>query len=39
VTSPMVAEVTLSNVTSGPAVQITKGLTKGVTESFTVTAP
>ncbi len=39
VTSPMVAEVTLSNVTSGPAVQITRGLTKGVTESFTVTAP
>jgi hypothetical protein len=39
VTAPMVAEVTVSNVTSGSAVQLTKGLAKGQTESFTITAP
>lgn len=39
VTPPMVAEVTISGVTSGPATQLTNGLTKGATESFTITAP
>lgn len=39
VTTPMVAEVTLSNVTGGPAVQLTRGLKKDEVQSFTVTAP
>lgn len=39
VTPPMVAEVTVDNVTSGPAVQLTKGLAKGQTETITITAP
>ncbi len=39
VTAPMVAELTLSNVSSGPAVQLTRGLKKGEAQSFTVTAP
>ncbi len=39
VTPPMVAEVTISGAASGPAVQLTKGLAKGQTETFTITAP
>ncbi len=39
VTSPMVAEISVSNVTSGPATQITPGMAKGNTASFTITAP
>ena len=39
VTSPMVAELTISNVTSGPAVQLTRGLKKDEAQSFTMTAP
>lgn len=39
VTTPMIAEVSISGVTSGQAVQLTKGLKKGETETFTVTAP
>lgn len=39
VTTPMIAEVSINNVTSGPAVQMTRGLAKGETETFTVTAP
>ena len=38
VTAPMVAELTVSNVSSGPAVQLTRGLKKGETETMTVTA-
>ncbi len=39
VTPPMVAEVTISGVTSGPAAQLTRELKKGETETFTITAP
>jgi hypothetical protein len=39
VTPPMVAEVTISGVTSGPAGQLTRGMKKGETETFTITAP
>lgn len=39
VTAPMVAEVTISDVTGGPAVQLTGGLKKGETQTFTITAP
>jgi outer membrane murein-binding lipoprotein Lpp len=39
VTAPMVAELTVSNISSGPAVQITGGLRQGEVQSFTVTAP
>jgi hypothetical protein len=39
VTPPMVAEVSISDVTSGSAVQLTRGLKKGETETFTITAP
>ncbi len=38
-TAPMVGELTISNVTEGSSVQITKGLGKNVTEPFTITAP
>ncbi len=38
-TSPLVGEITISNVTEGNSVQITKGLGKNVTEPFTITAP
>ncbi len=36
---PMVGEISLSNVTSGPAVQLTSGMGSGQSESFTITAP
>ena len=39
VTPPFVAGVTVSNVTSGPAVQQTRGLNAGESQSFTITAP
>ncbi len=39
VMAPMIAEVSFSGVTNGPAAQLTKGLTKGATETITVTAP
>ncbi|MDX1413702.1 MAG: hypothetical protein R3293_05885 [Candidatus Promineifilaceae bacterium] len=39
VTPPMVTEVTVSNVTGGPAVQLTKGMNKGETQTFNITAP
>lgn len=39
VTSPVVTEVTISNVVSGPAVQLTRGLKKDEAQSFTLTAP
>ncbi len=39
VTPPLVAQVSISNVTSGSAVQNTSGLTAGGTASFTITAP
>jgi hypothetical protein len=39
VTSPMIAEVSISDVTSGSATQLTRGLKKGETETFTITAP
>jgi hypothetical protein len=39
VTPPLVAEVTVSNVTSGPAVQQTRGLNNGESQSFTITVP
>jgi hypothetical protein len=39
VTSPMVVEVTASNVTGGPATQLTRGLNAGERQDFTITAP
>ena len=39
VTPPMVAELTISNVTAGPAVQLTRGLNAGEQQTFTITAP
>ena len=39
VTAPLVTEVTVSNVTSGPAVQVTRGMNKGETQTFNITAP
>jgi hypothetical protein len=39
VTPPLVAEVSVSNVTSGPAVQQTRGLNASESQSFTITAP
>ena len=38
-TPPMVAELTMSNVTAGPAVQLTGGLSDGQSQQFTITAP
>jgi len=38
-TPPMVAELTISNVTSGPSVQLTGGLGDGQSQQFTITAP
>lgn len=38
-TPPLVTEVSISNVTGGPAVQLTRGLNKGETQGFTITAP
>ncbi len=38
-TPPMVAELTISNVTAGPAVQLTGGLGDGQSQQFTITAP
>lgn len=39
VTPPMVVEVTVSDVSSGPAVQQTGGLQQGGTQTFNITAP
>ena len=39
ITPPMVAEITTSNVTAGPAVQQTRGMNPGERQSFTITAP
>jgi hypothetical protein len=39
VTATVVAEVTVNNVTTGPAVQLSKALKQGETETFTITAP
>jgi hypothetical protein len=39
VTPPLVVEVTTSNVTTGPATQLSRGLNNGESQSFTITAP
>jgi hypothetical protein len=39
VTPPLVTEITISGVTTGPAVQMTRGMQKGETQTFTITAP
>ncbi|UCC50609.1 MAG: hypothetical protein JSV68_16035 [Anaerolineaceae bacterium] len=39
VTPPLVAEVSIGGVTSGPTVQMTRGMQKGETQTFTITAP
>jgi MFS family permease len=39
VTPPLVAEITISNVTAGSAVQLTRGLNAGEQQTFTITAP
>jgi len=39
VTPPMVVEVTISNVISGSAVQLTRGMNKDETQTFNITAP
>lgn len=39
VTPPLVTELTISNVISGPAVQMTRGMNKGDTQTFNITAP
>lgn len=39
VTPPMVGEITVSNVSSGNAVQVTGGLNNGERQQFTITAP
>lgn len=39
VTPPLVAEVSLSGVMAGPAMQLTGGLNNGQQQSFTITAP
>lgn len=39
VTPPLVTEITVSNVTGGPAVQLTRGLNAGEQQTFTITAP
>lgn len=39
VTPPLVTEITIGGVTSGPAVQTTRGMQKGETQTFTITAP
>jgi hypothetical protein len=39
VTPPLVTEVSIGGVTSGPAVQMTRGMQKGETQTFTITAP
>jgi hypothetical protein len=39
VTPPMVAEVTVSNVSAGPATQRTRGMNPGERQEFTITAP
>lgn len=38
-TPPMVTEFIVSGVTSGPATQITRGLNRDETQSFTITVP
>ncbi len=38
-TAPLVGEITISNVTQGNAVQITRGLNRDETETFVITAP
>ena len=39
ITPPLVAEVTVSSVTAGPATQVTRGLNTGERQTFTITAP
>jgi hypothetical protein len=39
VTPPLVVELTIGNVTGGPAVQLTRGLNNGETQTFSITAP
>jgi hypothetical protein len=39
VTPPLVAEVTVSDAVGLPAVQLTRGLNNGETQTFTITAP
>jgi hypothetical protein len=39
VTPPMVGEITVGNVTSGPATQLTGGLNAGQRQDFIITAP
>ncbi len=39
VTAPMVAEITVGNVVTGPAVQQTRGMNPGERQDFTITAP
>jgi hypothetical protein len=39
VTPPLVVEVTISNVSSGQFIQLSKGLNAGESQSFTITAP
>jgi hypothetical protein len=39
VTAPMVAEITVDNVVSGPAVQQTRGMNPGERQDFAITAP
>jgi hypothetical protein len=39
VTPPLIVEVTASNVTVGPATQLSRGLNNGESQSFTITAP
>lgn len=38
-TAPLVSEISLSNVTGGPATQVTRGLNTDESQSFIVTAP
>jgi hypothetical protein len=39
VTPPMVGQITVSNVTAGPASQVTGGLNVGERQQLTITAP
>ena len=39
VTAPMVGQITVSNVSSGPATQLTGGLNVGERQQFAITAP
>jgi hypothetical protein len=39
VTAPMVVEISINNIVSGPAVQQTRGMNPGERQDFTITAP